>query len=457
MKLKIGILIFCVFLFLYLQVGSGLTAWEQCSIALFAFFFLIFLADLGKKVVILDFTILMALLTCLVMPVIFYHVYSKDNPLARLWVKYMFIPSDEYFSFAIPGILALALGIKIPFKQAGPQFTAHPEKYLDRARQYLADKPKMGLYLVGVGLLSGFLKVVAPGGFEEVFFLMAHLIFVGVFYVIYSPNKHKKYVVPAVILLMLGTSVATGMFGEIVNILACALAIILLGKKIAFWKKLSFSVVGIFLIVLIQSVKTDYRKATWKGAGAADPILYTELITQKIADPASMVNPTSMFLLGVRMNQGWLVAVTMYMVPARFSFGNGGPLAQAVAAAFVPRFLWPDKPQAGGKFNLERFWGFKLVGWSTNIGTLGEAYANFGRTGGIIYLFCYGLFFNFALSFILRKSKQRPTLVLWLPYLFFYAITVETDLLSTMGALIKAGIFAWIIFMAFDRFFHMKL
>ena len=98
------------------------------------------------------------------------------------------------------------------------------------------------------------------------------------------------------------------------------------------------------------------------------------------------------------MNQGWLVAMTMKKVPDKFDFAYGETIWQSVAAAIVPRFIWPDKPEAGGKANLKRFWGYNLVGFSMNIGPFGEGYANFDKIGGIIYMFFYGLFFNFLLS-----------------------------------------------------------
>ena len=165
----------------------------------------------------------------------------------------------------------------------------------------------------------------------------------------------------------------------------------------------------------------------------------------------------NMFFTAARMNQGWLVAVTMDRVPARHPFGYGETLWDSFLAAFVPRFIWPEKPNAGGRQNLKRFWGLSIVGYSMNIGTLGEAYANFDKLGGIFYMFLYGLFFNFFLSSILKMSEKRPTLMLWLPFLFFYSISVETDLYTTMGALIKAMIFTWIIFKIYDIGFNLKL
>ena len=441
-------------LFAAIYLAGSLTVWENLSISLFVFFFLDFLNSLGKRIVILDLTIIMGFLTCLVMPVVFYYFYTKDNPLARLWIKYMPISSDDYFSFAVPAMLALAVGLKIPLGR----FTVnkHPEVYIENVKRYLMDHSQLGLILIAVGVISGTLDFLAPAGLREVFNLLAHLTFVGVFYVIYSPGKNKRLVVPGVILLMMGQSIATGMFGEFVFILACSLILILLGKHYPMPRKLGIAIVGLFLVVLIQSIKGEYRKRSWTQGGG-DAGYFVELLAQRVSSPTSFLDPSNLFVTSVRMNQGWLVAMTMKMVPQKHPFGEGEPLLEAVAAAFVPRFLWPDKPEAGGKANLKRFWGFNLVGWSTNIGPLGEAYANFDRFGGIIYMFFYGLFFNMGLSVILKLSERRPTLVLWLPFLFFTAIAVETDLLSTMGALIKSSMFTLIVFWLFRKAWNLRL
>mgnify|MGYP001555388354 FL=1 len=174
-------------------------------------------------------------------------------------------------------------------------------------------------------------------------------------------------------------------------------------------------------------------------------------------DPSIMLEPNRLFFFATRMNQGWLVAVTMARVPEKFSFAYGETIWKSIAAAIVPRFLWPDKPEAGGKSNLKRFWGYDIVGYSMNIGPFGEAYANFDKAGGVVYMFFYGLFFNFVLSSILKLAEKRPSIVLWLPFLFYYSIGVETDLLSTMGSLIKGLIFTWIVFKVFQIAFRIDL
>lgn len=454
--MRIAVLIFSILLYFLCDGQDTLPPWENISICLFVYFLLDFLAGLGKRIVILDLSMIIAALTCLVMPVIFYHIYTATNPLARLWGKYMPLPEDEYFSFAVPSVIAMAIGYRVSVVKL--RYSKNPKQYLDNVKQYLADKPKLGLILVYVGVGAGVVGIFMPAALKEVFFLAAHLTFVGVFYVIYSPNKKKRNIIIFALALMLGQTIATGMFGEMVNMLACSVVLILLGKKISFPLKLGVAVAGVFFLLVLQSVKVDYRERIWNGTGGADPAYFAQLITEKTTNPSELLgNPNKLFFVAVRANQGWLIARTINHVPSDYPFANGETIWQSVAAAFVPRLLWPDKPEAGGKANLKRFWGINISGFSMNIGPIGEAYANFGTTGGVIYMFFYGLFFSVMMSVILKRAEKRPSLVLWIPFLFFYAIGVETDLLTTMGSLIKGVIFTYIVFWIFRTRFNIKL
>ena len=451
---KLIVLISAV-VFISCLVFSTLSTWESLSVFLFVFFFLEFLLDLGERIVILDLAIVLAIFTCLIMPAIFYHEYTRENHLARLWLKYMPISSDDYFSFTVPAIFMMIIGFRIPLGRL--QINKNPGIYIENVKKYLADKPRLGLILIGVGVTSGLLDFLSPTDLKQVFHLMDHLTYVGVFYVLYSPNKRKRLILPGVLAIMVGQTIVNAMFGEFIFMLACSLVLILLGKKISFPVKVMFAIAGIFMIIVIQSVKIDYRKRNWLEHQGADPLYFAELITDRVTNPVAMFDPNKLFFVAVRMNQGWLVAITMNAVPKKHPFANGETVWQSVAATIVPRILWPDKPEVGGKANLKRFWGFDIKGYSMNIGTLGEAYGNFDRTGGIIFMFFYGLFFNIVLAAILKVAEKRPTIVLWLPFLFFYAIGIETDLLTTMGWLIKGVFFTWVTFKVFQIGFRIDL
>jgi hypothetical protein len=92
-----------------------------------------------------------------------------------------------------------------------------------------------------------------------------------------------------------------------------------------------------------------------------------------------------------------------------------------------------------------------------NIGPFGESYGNFGPTGGVVFMFFYGLFFNLAIYLLLRYVKNRPTIILWFPILFLNSIQIETDILMTVNSLIKNCLFLAFCYWAADRFMRLKL
>src|SRR5579864_6783528 len=117
MSFKIKLFIASLFFFLFILIWGSLTLWESLSCGLMFYCFLAFIEDLGKKIIIMDFAILMMILTCLVMPVVFYHYYPKSFPLARLWNKYMPIDSDDYFVFAFPAVTLMVIGMRMSIKK----------------------------------------------------------------------------------------------------------------------------------------------------------------------------------------------------------------------------------------------------------------------------------------------------------------------------------------------------
>jgi hypothetical protein len=438
--------------FLLLNVYSTTTYWESTSIGLFVYFFLDFLNGLGKKIVIYDLSIVMAFFTWLVMPVIFFHEYTIQNPLAKLWNVYMPISSDEYFSFALPASVMLMLGFKFPLGKN--RVLKEPRLYLENLRQSLKGRSNVGFLLMTIGVVSSLIQMIV--GQNHLLYLADHLIFVGVFYIMFSDFKNKRTILLLVLCIVVGSSILTGMFGEFVFLLVLALILLSLEwKKVTFPRKLVITFAGIFLIVVIQTIKRDYRAKAWRGGG--DPLYFGELILKTVSSPADLLDDDKLFASAVRMNQGWLVARTMKEVPARYPYAYGETIGISVIAGLVPRFFWPDKPEVGGKYNLKRFWGYEIKGYSMNIGPIGEAYANFGRTGGIIFMFFYGLFFNMILVLVLKRTEKHPTLLCWIPYLFLYAVGVETDILTTFSSIITATIFMLMTMWIFKYVFRVAL
>jgi hypothetical protein len=421
---------------MYVTTSQG--GYESFSVALLAFVFLDFLDNLGKKVVVLDIAVILAVFTWLVMPVIFYTYYTKANHLARIFYKYMPIPADEYFSYAVPGTVMLILGFKI--RLARLEINERPQAFRAKLDSFFQGKARSGFILIGISFVAGILLKVTPASLGRVVGLMMHLGHVGVFYIFFSGHKHRIKILVGILALLLVQSIATGMFGELVYLMAIFYILIALYiKQQSLTRKLVVTVFGLLVIALIQSVKADYRKVAW--VSGSDAGLFMELVVNSATNPSHILQKDILYSQAVRLNQGWLIAVTMDRVPRKFDYAYGETIWMSLAAAVVPRIVWPDKPEAGGKYNLKRFWGYNLKGYSMNIGPIGEAYANFGTTGGIIFMFFYGLFFNLMLTSLLRWSEKRPSVLCWIPFLFFYAVVVETDILTSVGSITTSVIF----------------
>ncbi len=428
---------------------------ELISIGLFVYFLLNFIDSIGKSYSPLDILILIALLQCLMMPIIVYHVYN-DDPLV-IALKYdMSVTADRYYGFIFPAILALIAGIKLPgLLQRSYQDRIY--QTIERAKAHLQGKGNIGLLFIIVGFIAGFLTIFVPGDLGYVVYLFEKLLYVGVLYIYFSDYKSKKLYLGIAFFAIFAKSLVTGMFGELVYITVLGSLLVLLGKRIGNFLKYSIAILGIIFVFIVQSVKSDYREIVWKGAGEGGAGLYFSLIKETISSPERFFDWTTMFPIVNRANQGMIIGKVMDHVPARAPFANGETIFTSLAASFVPRILWPNKPISGGKMNMERFTGFIIEGYSMNISPFGEAYGNFDSQGGAIFMFFYGLFFALVITMLLYIGKTRPTILLWLPVLFLNAVQTETDILMCVNSLLKGLMFVWFCYWAGDRFLRLKL
>jgi hypothetical protein len=161
----------------------------------------------------------------------------------------------------------------------------------------------------------------------------------------------------------------------------------------------------------------------------------------------NLVSPNNYFFLYYRANQGFNVALVMRVIPAKMPFDNGSFLLVKIASSFVPRLLWPDKPEAGGLANMKYYADVDIKGYATSVGPLGEAYGSFGVVGGIIYMMGLGLFIRFAYKKVFVVAQKIPLIVLWIPVMF-YQITYssENDTLQILNSLIKSAFFIFILY-----------
>lgn len=441
LNLAISLIVFFGFSF-----WVGLPWYEAVVITMTAYFGLDFVFLMGKKIAILEIIYLSAIVQWLAVTVAIYEIFNQHNELAALWETFMNIPAKEYFYFVLPGTIMLIIGLKFPTLWQSP-----PNHYqlIQNVKIYLQDKGKIGLWMCGIGISVIFFVPFLPEVVRAIFYLFAQLLYVGLFYVLFSSYRRKTLILIIVLGITLIQSIMAGMYGELVFWSLLFIIMYLMDHHVSIFTKIAIISFSVVMIFLLQSIKLEYREQTWaKGyVRNSDFSYFFQLIGEKISDPASIFEPDRMFNMAIRANEGFWISEAMDYVPKYEPFAGGETILTSAAAAVIPRIFWPNKPRTGGHDNMVRFLGLPKETESTfGISAIGEGYVNFNKTGGIIFMFFYGLIFNFFFHRCLRMAQKHPTLILWVPLLFISPLNVETDFLSTTGALIKSIMFAWFIY-----------
>ena len=437
---------------------EGLMIEEILSIGLFVYFLLDFIDSIGKSYNILDIPILLALFQCMLMPMVVYHVYNDDALIIALRYD-MGVSAKTYYGFMFPAIVAMIIGMKFP-----PLFQgSYQQKFLlaiPSVKHYLVGKGNLGVLLIIIGAVTTVMRAFVGGPLAYVSYLFSFLLYVGILYTIFSDHKQRTWYLIGGGVFIFFQALRAGMFGELVYIMLLGFLLIMLGRRIGSGRKIGLALGGFVFILLLQNVKADYRKLTWRAesvntqgyAGA-----FFSLITDRLAEPGRFFDLDLMFPTVNRFNQGMIVAKVLDHVPQRAPFAEGETIFKSLAASFVPRLLWPDKPESGGQANMLRFTGYLIEGYSMNISPMGEAYGNYGVEGGIFFMLFYGLFFSLLIMLLMRFVTKTPTLILWFPILFLNSIQIETDILMCLNSLIKNSLFVGFCYWAFPRFLRLKL
>jgi hypothetical protein len=434
--------------------------YQVLAISLAAIILFAVIEKLGKALVLRELIAFHGVFISLVMPVVGYNFYTKNNPLSALWIKYMLVPENVYFPFVLPAMAGFTLILCFPFSLKGPTDDGHyVRQLLDKIKEKLAAKPKLGNRMIIVGLIFWVLSDNTPAEVNFIFTLVYFVLFSGLLYVYFTPHyKYKNLVILSVTVLTVLRYVSIGSFTIIANMSITVFSFIFLGKKASLGKKLFVLCFCVFALIQIQLVKSAYREFIWnKGYKGNSAVLFYNLLVEKVTSSGSVFSVNDFFPIYTRANQGFNVSMVMRHIPTYAPFDQGERLMVVFASSFVPRFLWADKPEAGGKFNMLYYAGFNISGWSTNVGPLGEAYGSFGTAGGIAYMCFLSLLIRWFYRKVLLVTRKIPLVFLWIPFLFFQiTYSAETDSLQILNGLFKSSMFVVILYWIIPEWFGVE-
>lgn len=418
------------------------TILEALAVALSVYAFLVFIAGIGKTIALLACIGFIASLEVLLVPAVTYWVFPASMP----------IESAIYFSYALPAFLAFYAGIN----WFGSRGSEHLHViYIQATATYLQTKPTTCVVLLSIGLLGFTIKAVLPTVPAMIGTIPSYCLCISAFYAYYSRSAYRFVVIGIAGAVLLVNTVQTGMFGDLFFWLLLAVIFLASGmpERITTSLKTTVVVSAFAFLLLIQSIKGEYRYNTWgynRAERTANTALMAELLADRLTHPEKLLNADHAFLSFVRFNQGIMIGSAMAKVPLHEDFARGDVLLSLIYPV-VPRLLWVSKPQTGGYENIRRFTSLRqFENTSINLSPLGEGYVNFGY-GGVLFALFYGLLLGGVFQFVLHLTDQMPSLVLWLPMLYIDCLTMETDLLSTWGSLLSNTIFIALLFWATKR------
>lgn len=435
--------LFCLFL-------ASSYGYDYTILALFVFFLGYFLLKLTTEVSITYLMSILAIFQWLVGSVVY---YSDLNPGMTFQISIMQVKYETYFQYAFPGTIAFVLGLNL-FKIRESFLSDLKIKISQNIAQFV-NKAKI---MIIVGFTFEIFLSLVPIFLRSYVGYIVYLKYVGLGILLlnYIQHRDKKalfYLLVAIPVILLGV-LKSLMFGEFVFITALIILVLAPFLRISLLKRLLFTITLGSLVIIIQLVKGPSRAYKEKHKEATAFELIENIRNSNLISVTSLRSEWFLAYSISRFNQGSIVSWVMSRVPKKLPFENGSTVVAAAVGSFVPRIVWPSKPEVGAAMYM-KYTGLEVKGTSFGISQLGEAYVNFGVKGGIAFMFFLGLLFNLFLNLSLKKSQSHLVFYWLIPVIFLHGIKVETDLTRTVGYIIRfmivMGIFNWLLKKFFSK------
>jgi len=354
----------------------------------------------------------------------------------------MQVPESVYFSYAIPAVIAFILGLHYKSQKYQGE-----KPNLASIKHFVKANPQLPYFFIGIGFLSSFISIYLSSDLAFVFVLLSCFKFIGLFLIVIGFDGIRILPLTLVFGSIVLSSIAQGMFHDLIIWLIFLSAIYALKFKPNNLLKISFVIIFIFISIIIQQLKGDYRSATWIRGEDANVETFAKTY-EKNKENNKLFSSNSLAESNLRINQGYIITNVMKTVPYSVPFQNGDELVEILKAAFLPRFIAPDKLKAGDRDIFYKFSGIHLaLGTSMGLSSLSDAYINFGIFGGCIFMFFYGFLFNLVLKLFATYSVEFPIILLFTSLVFYYPIRPDCELQTILGHLFKSCFLVFIVFL----------
>jgi len=367
------------------------------------------------------------------------------------YFKYqMRIPATDYFSYAMPAVLAFIIGLHITAGKYKGEIVNE-----GRIKMFVKRNPQLPYFFIALGFFASVLSTYFSSELAFVFYLLGSFKFIGLFLLVLGTKQIK--ILPMVIVIgsIIASSFNSGMFHDLLTWIIFTAAVYGIKYRFDFKIKIIGLSVFIFLALTIQLLKGNFRETKPKDDESGVET-FAKVYEEK-RNEGGVFSFQSLATSNVRINQGFIITNIMTTVPDIEPFANGDEMYVILEAAIMPRILAPNKLKAGDRSIFVKYSHIPVApGTSMGLSSLGDAYINFGVFGGVIFMFFYGLLFSEVLNAFYRNSFQYPVLILFVPLVFYYPIRPDCELQTILGHLFKSCFLIFVMIQVWRYKFKMN-
>jgi hypothetical protein len=297
------------------------------------------------------------------------------------------------------------------------------------------------MLVIGIGTELVVAPILSGGSLAFVGLLVSNLSFVGALALLLARVPRWPLRVLAALGVQALISAASGMFHDLVLWTAYFCLTFIYVYRLRVRSIVLLIGGGMAAIMILNVVKQQFRESlgtTQSGLIGSAAMLGNTMLEN--ADPELAYEGSGFKANVTRLNQGWIIARTLYWVPEREPFARGETIAATLRATLLPRVLDPNKLQLGGQLYFERFTGMALRRTSMDLSVAGEMYVNFGYWGGLFGIFIIGLFIGGVYRIFLRWGYHSPLWWAWAPFVLLYSTRAENSIAEVTNLFVKSAI-----------------
>ncbi|HRP33985.1 MAG TPA: hypothetical protein PKV73_18935 [Agriterribacter sp.] len=443
-------------LLLTFALGIGLVSFFNqpaaitISILLTFFCFGELVLALGKVLPVLEITSLLMVVQLLLVPYLDYSILAPKKMSA------MVVSQETYFSYALPAVLAFIVGMRLRLRIRKSKSWQGEMSFSEIDRK---KNSKIGVGLIVIGYTSLLVQSVQSlPGLEFFIVVLTLMRFVGIFYLMNSDNRFSNLWILVVVVPATITTVRGSIFIDLLIWFFFIYAFVAIKYKVTAKTTLLIVVCTTFFLMILQTVKTEYRKIEWSTNRVTKEATGVDLFTDILSSRVQTIDKSSLWMMQAkfitRLNQGFIVSYVMRKDVVGTTNQTNLYFGNELLGIILPRFIFTEKATVGDNKKFRFLTGIPLATTvAMNVGILGDGFGNFGYIGGILFCFAFGVFLNLALNYCFTLSGKVPTILFWIPLIFFYVMRAGNEFYIITNWTVKVALVVVVYYAISKRIF----